>query len=387
MIKVSAPGKLMLFGEHAVVYGKPCIVTAIDQRISVLLEKKGGEKIYLNTRAAAKGGEEDLSSSNTRAAAKGGEEDKSSSNTRAVDEGEALISTFASFRKLGKRRVEKNECSSTDTQDVNIKNYVIFLNDLDKPYPKEISFVLTSIKNFFEKYSLKSGLEIKTGGGFSSKFGLGSSSAITVSTIKGLAELFRIKINKKELFSLAYKTVLDIQGMGSGFDLAAAIYGGTLFFVTGGKVIEPMKVSEPPIIIGYTGIKADTSTLIKMVQKKLQKEPEKINKIFDEIEEIVNFAKIEIENSHWEKVGELMNLNQELLRKLGVSSEKLENLIKAVLKSGALGAKLSGAGGGDCMIAIANRENLNNLKIAIEKVGGRVIETKTQAEGVKADSF
>ena len=82
-----------------------------------------------------------------------------------------------------------------------------------------------------------------------------------------------------------------------------------------------------------------------------------------------------------------MNLNQELLRKLGVSSEKLENLIKAVLKSGALGAKLSGAGGGDCMIAIANRENLNNLKIAIEKVGGRVIETKTQAEGVKADSF
>jgi len=319
MIKVSAPGKLMLFGEHAVVHNRPCIVASVDHRISVLLKKRDDKKIIL------------------------------------------------------------------EAPDINFKNYIVLIDDLVKSHPKEIRFVLTTILNFFERYRIKSGLEVETKSEFSSKFGLGSSSAVTVSTIKGLAELFKIKMNDKELFNLSYKTVLDIQGVGSGFDVAAAIYGGTLFFVTAGKIIRKIEIEEIPIIVGYTGIKADTSTLVKMVYKKLLEEPKKINKIFDEIEKIVNLTKIEMENSNWKKVGELMNLNQDLLRELGVSSKELENLIKASLNSGAYGAKLSGAGGGDCMIAITPRENYNSVARAIEKAGGKIIDVKIQAGGVKIE--
>jgi len=319
MIEVSAPGKLMLFGEHAVVYERPCLVTAVDQRISVGLKKRDDEKICLNA------------------------------------------------------------------PDINIKNFLISPKDLKEPQPKEIRFVLAAVKNFFEKYKIKSGLEIKTKSQFSKQFGLGSSSAVTVSTIKGLAELFGIQINKKELFGLAYKTVLDIQGVGSGFDVASAAYGGILYFLTGGKIIEEIKVDKLPIIVGYTGIKADTPTLIRMVSNKLSQEPRKINKIFDEIEKIVDLAKIEIENQRWEKVGQLMNLNQDLLRKLGVSSRELENLIEAALGAGAYGAKLSGAGGGDCMIALGPKEKLNRIKMAIEKAGGKIIEAKIPAPGVKVE--
>ena len=319
MIEVSAPGKLMLFGEHAVVYERPCLVTAVDQRISVGLKKRDDEKICLNA------------------------------------------------------------------PDINIKNFLISPKDLKEPQPKEIRFVLAAVKNFFEKYKIKSGLEIKTKSQFSKQFGLGSSSAVTVSTIKGLAELFGIQINKKELFGLAYKTVLDIQGVGSGFDVASAVYGRVLYFLTGGKIIEEIKVDKLPIIVGYTGIKADTPTLIRMVSNKLSQEPRKINKIFDEIEKIVDLAKIEIENQGWEKVGKLMNQNQELLRELGVSSKELENLIRASLKAGAFGAKLSGAGGGDCMIAIANKDNFNKINKAIEKAGGKIIKAKIPGQGVKTE--
>jgi mevalonate kinase len=319
MLKVSAPGKLMLFGEHAVVYGRPCLVAAVDQRIIVRLKKREDEKICLNA------------------------------------------------------------------PDVNIKNFLISLKDLKEPKPKEISFVLTAVKNFFEKYKIKSGLEIETKSEFSREVGLGSSSAVTVSTIKGLAELFGIKINKKELFCLAQKTVLDIQGVGSGFDVASAVYGKVLYFLTGGRIIEEIEVDKLPIIVGYTKIKADTPTLIRTVSNKLSQEPGKINKIFDEIEKIVNLAKIEIENQQWKRVGKLMNQNQEMLRELGVSSEKLENLIKASLKAGAFGAKLSGAGGGDCMIAIANEENFNRINEAIERAGGEIIKTKIPAPGVKIE--
>jgi mevalonate kinase len=320
MIKVSAPGKLMLFGDHAVVHNRPCIVTAVDHRISATVEKTNDNKIIINA------------------------------------------------------------------PDLDINNYEVSIDDLEKEHSRKVVFALTAIKNFFKKYNVKSGLNITTKSEFSSEFGMGSSSAVTVDVIKGLAELFKIKLSNKELFDLSYKTVLEIQKVGSGFDVAAAIYGGSLFFVTGGKVIENIKVQKMPLIVGYTGIKADTSSLVKMVYRELAEEPEKINKNFDESEKIVNEARQEIQKSNWKRVGELMNRNQELLRELGVSSKELEKLIKAAKDAGAYGAKLSGAGGGDCMIAISDWKNHENIKKAIEKAGGKVIDTKLNAEGVKLEN-
>ena len=321
MIKVTSPGKLILFGEHAVVYNRPCIVASVNHRMSVFLKKRKDKKIILNA------------------------------------------------------------------PDINIKDYIILTEDLVRPHPKKLRFVFTAIWNFFDKYKIKSGLEVKTKSEFSAKVGLGSSSAVVVSTIKGLSELFEIKMSNKELFNLSYKTVLDVQGVGSGFDIAAAIYGGILFFLTGGKAIEPIMVKELPIVVGYTGIKADTPTLVRMVSKKLSNDPEKINRIFDEIAKIVNLAKIEIENQNWKRVGQLMNQNQNLLRELGVSSKELENLISASLDTGAYGAKLSGAGGGDCMIAIGEKNDLNRIKKAIEKARGEIIEVKISTQGTKKEVF
>lgn len=318
MVKASAPGKLMLFGEHAVIYDKPCIVASVDHRISVSLEKRNDNNIILTA------------------------------------------------------------------PELSIKNQIISDN-LEKSHFKKVSFILAAVNNFFKKCDLKSGLDIKTQSEFSDKIGLGSSSAVIVAAIKGLSELFKIKMNEKEIFDLSYQTVLDVQGLGSGFDVAAAVYGGILLFVTGGKIISPIEITDMPLVVGYTGIKADTPTLVKMIGEKLLKEPDRVNGIFNEIENIVNLAKVEIGNKDWRKVGHLMNLNQDLLRRLGISSKELENLIKAALDSGAYGAKLSGAGGGDCMIALADKENSNNVKRAIEKAGGKIIEAKIPAEGVRSE--
>jgi len=317
MVKASAPGKLMLFGEHAVIYDRPCIVASVEHRISVSIEKRNDNN---------------------------------------------LILTAPEF---------------------NIENKNI--SDLEKTHLKKVSFILTAIRNFFQKYDLKSGLDIETQSEFSDKIGLGSSSAAVVSVIKGLSELFKIKMNEKDIFDLSYQTILDVQGLGSGFDVAAAVYGGILFFKTAGKAIKTINPQNIPLVIGYTGIKADTPTLVKMVREKRKKEPNEINNIFNEIEKIVSLARVEIENQNWKKTGELMNLNQNLLRKLGVSSKELEDLIKASLGAGAYGAKLSGAGGGDCMIAITNKNSLENVKNAIKKAGGIVINAKIPVKGVKLE--
>ena len=71
-----------------------------------------------------------------------------------------------------------------------------------------------------------------------------------------------------------------------------------------------------------------------------------------------------------------MNENHKLLRKLGVSTEKLDRMCLAANDSGSFGAKLSGAGGGDCMIALAPEKKRKEVEAAIIKVGGEILNVK-----------
>lgn len=320
-VAVSAPGKLMLFGEHAVVYGRPCIVTAVDQRIRVTAEKLA-------------------------------------SNELAVDAPEVGIKAY-----------RKNIAELGDGAEI----------------PKGVKFIEFAVKNFKNSFGLTGGVIISTKSDFSSEFGFGSSSAVTVAVVKALSELFQKKLSKKALFDLSYKTVLEIQGVGSGFDLAAAIWGGTLFFVGGGKVIKPLKTRGLPLVVGYTGVKADTTTLVHQVGELYKFQKAEVEGIFDSIEKTVEEAKVAIEDSNIEKLGELMNINQSLLAKLGVDSAKLDNLINAALGAGAHGAKLSGAGGGDCMIALVAKDKRSEVEKRITIAGGTVLSVETGAEGVRVE--
>jgi mevalonate kinase len=316
MIKVSAPGKLMLLGEHAVVHGRPCLVTATDHRMAVELAKRRDTKIVLNA------------------------------------------------------------------PDVGIKRYAISTSRLSARHPRRAAFVLTAVRNFYERYGISRGLDIRTASEFSATFGLGSSSAVTVAMIKGLAELFKIKIKKRQIFDLAYKTVLDIQGVGSGFDVAAAVWGGTLYFKTGGKVIKPLRAADIPLVVGYTGIKADTAALIRKVKEKLDRQPLLVNGIFDKHAAMVESAVRALEAANWFGLGSLFNIAQACLEQLDISSPELTRLIVAARRAGALGAKLSGAGGGDCMIALADDEA---VEAAITAAGGEIIPTRTGVKGVQVE--
>ena len=319
-ITVSAPGKLMLLGEHAVVYNRPCIVTAVGQRMFVTLETLSEPKFELE----------------------------------AAD---VKVTRYKKpFAQLGEGDI-----------------------------PKGATFVEVATKNFTDKYPLQGGIRITTRSEFSSLFGFGSSSASTVCVIKGLTELTNTKLSNKAMFDLAYKTVLDIQGKGSGFDVAAAIYGGTLYFVTAGKVIAPLSVDLLPLIVGYSGIKADTVTLISRVNEFFANRQDRLNTMYDTIEVLVNQAKDALVNADWVRFGTAMNNNQGLLKELGVSTGKLDAMIQASLNEGAYGAKLSGAGGGDCMIALVSPEKVQTVSEAITAVGGQVITVSTNVEGVKIE--
>src|SRR3989344_1872548 len=306
-ITVSAPGKLMLLGEHAVVYNRPCLVTAVGQRMKVTVELTNGSDFEL------------------------------------------------------------------EAPDVKVEGYKKPMSELGKgEIPKGAKFVEIAVLNFISKYKIKGGLKIKTKSEFSAQFGFGSSSASTVCVIFALTQLVDKKLSQKQIFDISYKTVLDIQGKGSGFDVAAAIYGGTLYFVTGGKLIKPLNIKNLPLIVGYSGVKADTVTLLNQVSVLAKKYPQEVENIYSEIETLVEKAKKALLKEDFQSLGELMNLNQGYLEGLGVSIRKLSDMIYASRENGAYGAKLSGAGGGDCIIALSPKNNKRIVK-GIESVGGQVL--------------
>lgn len=283
-VKASAPGKLMLFGEHAVVYNYPCIVTTVSSEVYVEAEES-----------------------------------------------------------LGPLKIVA-------------------------PQVKDNRFVEKTVKLFCEKYNVDGRLLIQTTSDFSSQYGFGSSSGVTVATILALSKFYKINISKNEVFDLGYKVTRAIQGVGSGFDIAAATFGGTLYFVTGGKVIEPLLVKEIPLVIGYSGTKASTTKLVKNLKPNFE--------IFDEIKKIVEQAKVLLEKNDWKETGKLMNQNHKLLQELGISTEKLDKMCSAANESGAFGAKLSGAGGGDCMIALTPDSKRKDVESAIIKAGGEILKVK-----------
>lgn len=320
-ITVSAPGKLMLLGEHAVVYGQPCLVTAVNQRMKATVELLN-EPIF-----------------------------------------------------------------QLEAPDVKVTGYQKPISEIGQGnILKGAKFVEMAIKNFVKKYPLKGGLKITTKSQFSSEFGFGSSSASTVCVIKALSEITKANLDNRAIFDLAYKTVLDIQGKGSGFDAAAAIFGGTLYFVTPGKIIEPLKIGSLPLIVGYTGIKFDTVALINEVAKKAVKYPKVIDNIYKQIGRLVEQAKIALLNKNWPGLGELMNFNEGYLSTLGVEGKKLADMIYAAREAGAYGAKLSGAGIGDCMISLAPADKIQAVKDGITSAGGQVIDIEANVEGIRVEN-
>lgn len=320
-VKASAPGKLVLFGEHAVLYEYPCIITAVDLRYYALVERQETSRIVIKTPTLS-------------------------------------------------LRNDSFESSVSDILELRARQ-------------PEIAFVIAAIRQFYQKYNISSGLDLSTSGPLIS-YGLGSSSAITVATIAAMAELYEISLDKMSIFDLAYSAVLDVQGKGSGFDVAAAVFGGTILYKLGENVVE-LDVKELPIVIGYSGRKVSTSSYIGRVSDLRDRQPNVLSKVFDLMGDIVDRAKTALLETRWVDAGVLMNINQGLLDSLDISTSKLAKLIFSARESGAYGAKLSGAGGGDCMYAIADFERLPAIRTGIRQAGGEVVAYSPNAQGVRIE--
>ncbi len=212
-------------------------------------------------------------------------------------------------------------------------------------------FVSRAILEF--KSDFKTGFNLNIDSEFASDVGLGSSAAVTVATIAVLSKWLHSEfVASDQIFKLAKKIMLEVQGAGSGADLAASIFGGVLSYT-----MQPCEYSSLPMIPNltavYCGYKKPTPEVIKLVATAVQRQPELFSEIFIEVNTLVQQAKIAIQQNNWRELGIIFNKHHELQIRLGVSDAVLNAIVAKLINQSAIyGAKISGSGLGDCVIGL-----------------------------------
>jgi mevalonate kinase len=311
-ISSSAPGKIILFGEHAVVYGRPAIAVPVEQ-----------------VRAKA-------------------------------------IVTANPNRAPG----------SVVIQAPNIKIEEMLA---DLPVDDPLGAVVRSVFKTLG-ISRPPALTVRISATIPIAAGLGSGAAVSVAIIRALSAFLGQSLTNEQVSALAYEIEKLHHGTPSGIDNTVITYQQPIYFQRINQDcinIERMSLLQPfTIIIADTGVPSPTSVTVGDVRRAWFERPKHFERIFDNVADIVEQARQEIQSGQVDKLGELMNTNQQLLRELGVSSPELENLVQTSLGAGAQGAKLSGGGRGGNVIALTTVEHAPSIAQSLQYAGAtRVITT------------
>lgn len=210
------------------------------------------------------------------------------------------------------------------------------------------TFVLSVIRGLAKGTS--KGFDLKIDSEFSSTMGLGSSAAALVATAAAVMRYWNIEA---DLFETAYRSLIEVQGRGSGADLAAAIQGGVLLYRRVPFLAQKICEMPFPLKLLYSGYKTPTAEVIAIVEAVRQKDPHTFAVLFDEINAAVLAGAAALQEQNWEGFAQAMDRNQMLMEKLGVCDKTLSRMIAALRREpDVLSAKISGSGLGDCVYGL-----------------------------------
>lgn len=276
----SGRGKLILFGEHSVVYGKPAVAAGLPRGARAVARPAGGEARLVLVDGL-------------------GDDRAVYTDTAPDPDGEPIARAFDAI-----------------------------LAQFDAPTPVEVEVTL----------DLPIGV------------GLGSSAAFAVACARALASFYE---QPDEVEAAVEASEEIFHGNPSGIDQLAASYGG-LFFFSRKDGIESAPIEAPPLTLAIcqAGPAAPTSDMVDGVARLMQREGQLIDYLHMLIGDVSRSASNALAEGDWSRVGELMDINHGALCALGVSTAALDAACHAAREAGALGAKLTGSGGGGCVFAL-----------------------------------
>ena len=374
MTKIKAPGKLMLSGEWSVLeIGNPCIVLAVDRFVEVNIKRSKGNAIVINV------------------------------PDFKVKKINAAFDAHSNKMELNNANAEQEKTLSF------VKNSI----EATLAYLNEKNIKLQG----FELTTKSTDTIIGTPEG-EQKIGFGSSAAVSVATVAAVLSLHKQKIKtpkeKERIFKLSCIAHFLGQGkIGSAFDVAASTFGGALIYkrfdakwleheLKSKKIstvvdeqwphlyFEPLKLPKNfEIVVGFSGKSASTKELVAKINEFKQRDNAEYQGIMQELKETTEQLIAALEKGNKEQVLALIRQNRGVLKDLSDSSlteletPELSKIIQAAEQNGAAG-KFSGAGGGDCAIAVCfDKKIAEAVKKTIKKKDLFSIDLVISENGVK----
>jgi len=248
-----------------------------------------------------------------------------------------------------------------------IKNLTI-----EKPF----QFVIAAILEYQDHY--EKGFDLKIKSEFSDQVGLGSSAAVVVAVLGAIQSWLFGEANLEQLFNKGLKVIQKIQGVGSGADVAASVYGGIIHYQMAPNRIE--KIGDNlPIALIYVGYKTPTVAVINIVSSLSKNNPKRYREIYHNIEMLVQHGIHAIRQNEITKLGKIFRQHQAYQVMLGVSDATIDMIIESCKKIPALfGEKISGSGLGDCIVTLGKLprntfpQNEKQKKQGIQQIDVRI---------------
>ncbi len=196
-----------------------------------------------------------------------------------------------------------------------------------------------------------------------SRAGLGSSAALTVA-------LARLALgpegNRDEVVQASMAGERVFHGEPSGIDSEVAARGGVIWFVRGEPVEQVRLGRALPLVVVPSGVPRSTADQVAKVRRKRERLPALVEPLLDVLGRLTAEGRACLERGDLDTLGELMDLAHALLGGLDVSSAVLDELCHRARHAGAVGAKLTGAGGGGCVIALSRPEVAQAVRSACQ---------------------
>jgi mevalonate kinase len=214
--------------------------------------------------------------------------------------------------------------------------------------------------------------------------GLGSSAATMVAVAAAFSRLNSLGLRVDEIVRCAMVGEERIHGKPSGIDPAASAHGGVILFKTGSS---PKKLSfdgTRSLILSYSGMNRKTKGQIGHVSKMKEKYPGMFSSLAQGIGELSLDASEKLKTGDMKGLGTLLTLNHSALMSLGVSNSTLDDMVDLLLSMGSYGAKLTGAGGGGSVLAVAPEGKEKSIVSGLTARGFETFTVSIPTEGVKS---
>lgn len=277
-----APGKLILLGEHAVVYGQPALAGAIDRGCWVKLQRHAALGVEFVWESAI------------------------SESVRASDLPYRAFA--AALESLG----------------LPLQGWRVFVNSA-----------------------------IPLGAG------LGSSAALSVAMVRALSGASQALglgvVSTEAQLALALQLEALFHGRSSGLDVTLSFHAQSGLFSKEAGFTPWVRAAQPPVrlVVANSGIARSTYVWVEQVARLRAAQPEVVDGLFEQIGALVREAWLALQAGELAQLGQLMTHNHALLQSLNLSNQTLERIIDIAAKTGALGAKITGAGGGGAVLILA----------------------------------